>query len=152
MKIIKYNYEKELKEAFIEMNKAWIIRDYVLEEEDKRVLSSIDEEIKRGSIIYFVIYDNIPISTLMLINLGCNNYELAKFATRDGYYNLGAGNLLMKHVLQEAKYIAKKIIATNKKCLSAIHLYEKYGFKEMNITNTYGFSSSRVDICYELNL
>ena len=153
MKIIKYNYEKELKEAFIEMNKAWIQRDFVLEDEDIRVLSTIDDSINNGSLIYFVVYNNIPISTLMLVNLGNKNYELVKFATREGYYNLGAGNLLIKYVLQEAKRFAKKIIiATNKKCLCAIHLYEKYGFKETNNTNTYGFSSDRVDICYELEL
>lgn len=151
MKIIKYNYETNLKKAFIDMNEAWIIRDYVLEDEDRRVLSSIDDEVKNGSIIYFVIYNNIPISTLMLINLGNNNYELVKFATKDGYYNLGAGNLLMKHVINEAKTFAKKIIiATNKKCLSAIHLYEKYGFKKMDNIKSFGFSSSRVDICYEI--
>ena len=153
MEIIKYNYEAKLKEAFIEMNKAWIIRDYILEDEDIRVLSNIDNEIKNGSIIYFAIYDNKPISTLMLINLGNGVYELAKFATKEGYENIGAGSKVLNYAINEAKKFAKRIIiATNKKCLSAIHLYKKYGFMESKTINSFGFSSSRVDICFELDL
>ena len=153
MEIIKYNYEENLKEAFIELNKAWIERDFILEDEDIRVLSTIDDSIKNGSIIYFAIYNNIPISTLMLINLGNNTYELAKFATKEGYENIGAGSSVLKYSLNDAKKFAKRIIiATNQKCLSAIHLYKKYGFIESKSVNTYGFSSNRVDICFELEL
>lgn len=153
MNVIKYNYEPYLKEAFIEMNEYWIKKDYVLEEEDKRVLSTIDDSVRNGAIIYFAIHDNIPISTLCLTPLGNDTYELVKFATKEGYYNLGAGRLVLEYALNDAKKFAKRIIiATNKKCLSAIHLYEKFGFKEFNSNNTYGFSSDRVDICFELNL
>lgn len=153
MEIITYNFEESLKEAFIEMNKAWIIRDYILEEEDIRVLSNIDNAIRNGSKIYFALYKGIPISTLMLINLGNNIYELAKYATKEGYENLGAGSSVLKYALNDAKEFANKIIiATNKKCLSAIHLYKKYGFVELKQIKSFGFSSSRVDICFELDL
>ena len=153
MEVIKYNYELDLKKAFIEMNEFWIKKDFVLEEEDRRVLSSIDESIKKGAIIYFVIHNNIPISTLCLTPLENNIYELVKFATKEGYYNLGAGKILLEYAINDIKPIARKIIiATNKKCHSAIHLYEKFGFIEFNSSNTFGFSSDRVDICYELIL
>ena len=153
MDVIKYNYEAYLKEAFIEMNEYWIKKDYVLEDEDRRVLSTIDDSVRAGAIIFFVIEGGIPISTLCLTPLGDNTYELVKFATKEGYYNLGAGRLLLEYVLNDAKKFAKRIIiATNKKCYSAIHLYKKYGFKEFNSNNTYGFSSDRVDICFELYL
>ena len=39
MEIIKYNYEKNLKDAFIEMNKSWIERLFKIEDEDIRVFS-----------------------------------------------------------------------------------------------------------------
>lgn len=151
MEIIKYNYEKYLKDAFIEMNKAWIIKDFKLEDEDMRVLSSVDTLVKNGASIYFTLLDGIPVSTVMLINLGAGEYELAKFATKEGYFNLGAGKFLLEYVLNEARNFSKRIIiATNKRCKAAIHLYEKYGFKEINDLISFGFSSDRVDICYEL--
>ncbi len=153
MEIKVYNFEPELKNAFIEMNEFWIKRDYVLEEEDKRILSEIDNEVKKGAKIYFAIYNNIPISTLCLTKIKDGEYELIKFATRDGYYNIGAGRKVLEYALNDAKTFAKKIIiATNKKCSSAIHLYEEYGFKEFDSDKTYGFSTDRVDICFYLNL
>lgn len=153
MNVIKYNFEPNLKKSFIEMNEYWIKKDYVLEDEDRRVLSSIDDSVKNGAIIYFVMYNNIPISTLCLTPLGNSVYELVKFATREGYYNLGAGKMLLEYVINDIRTIARKIIiATNKKCYSAIHLYKKFGFVEFNSNNTFGFSSNRVDICFELVL
>ena len=135
------------------MNKAWIIKDFKLEEEDERVLSSVDYLVKNGAIIYFTIYNGIPISTLMLIKLNDQEYELAKFATKEGYENLGGGKLVLEYALNEAKKFSKRIIiATNKRCKPAIHLYEKYGFKEIKDIISFGFSSDRVDICYELIL
>lgn len=152
MNVIKYNYEKNLKEAFIEMNEYWIKKDFYLEDEDRKVLSTIDDSVRNGAIIYFVIYNDIPISTLCLMPLKDKTFELVKFATKEGYYNLGAGKTLLEYALNDAKKFAKRIIiATNKKCLSAIHLYEKFGFREFVSNNTYGFSSNRVDICYEIN-
>lgn len=153
MNVIKYNYEPFLKQEFIDMNVSWIKRDYVLEDEDIRILNEIDSEVQKGAIIYFAIENNIPISTLMLTPLGNDIYELVKFATKHGYENKGAGSKVFEYALKEAKNFANEIIiATNKKCLSAIHLYKKYGFLEYDAKSTFGFSSSRVDICFKLIL
>lgn len=153
MNVIKYNYEPFLKKEFIDMNVSWINRDYILEDEDIRILNEIDLEVQKGAIIYFAIENDIPISTLMLTPIGNDVYELVKFATKEGYENKGAGSMLLDYALKEANSFAKEIvIATNKKCLSAIHLYKKYGFLEYDAKSTFGFSSSRVDICFKLIL
>lgn len=153
MKVIKYNFETNLKKAFIDMNVSWIKKDYVLEAEDIRVLNEIDEDVKKGAIIYFTIEDEKPIATLCLTPLEDDTYELIKFAAEDTNKNKGAGGLVLKYALEDAKNFAKRIIiATNKKCAEAIHLYKKYGFVEYISNTTYGFSKSRVDVCYELIL
>ena len=149
MEIIKYNYEKYLKDAFIEMNKSWIERLFKIEDEDIRVFSKIDDYIKDGGNIYFTIENNIPIACIMVVPISNDTAEIVKFAVKDGYGNMGAGTLCLKYAIDEIKKKYKRtIIATNTKCVEAIHLYEKYGFKEFKTTNNYGFS--RVDICYEL--
>lgn len=153
MEVVKYNFEPNLKQAFIDMNVAWIKKDYILEKEDIKVLNEIDDDVRRGAIIYFTISCNEPIATLCLTPIGNKTYELIKFASKEGKMNMGAGNMVLKYALDDAKKFADKIIiATNKKCIAAIHLYEKYGFKVYEAKSTFGFSSSRVDICYKLDL
>ena len=149
MEVIKYNYETYLKEAFIEMNKSWIERLFKIEDEDIRVFSKIDDYIKAGGNIYFTIKDDFPIACIMVLPIEEDTCEIVKFAVRDGYSNMGAGSLCLKYSIEEIKKKYKRtIIATNTKCVEAIHLYEKYGFKEYKTNNNYGFD--RVDICYEL--
>lgn len=148
MKVVVYNFENNLKEAFIQMNLKWISEMFKVEEEDKRVLSTIDDSIKNGAKIYFTIENNIPVSCLMLYKIDNDTYELCKFASTKEVK--GAGGMVLDYALKDAESFAKRIfIATNTKCEAAIHLYEKYGFKVFNSNNTYGFSSDRVNICYE---
>ena len=149
MEIIKYNYEPYLKEEFILMNKSWINRLFKIEEEDLRVFSNIDNDIKNGANIYFVLDDNIILSCIMVTPLKDNTAEIVKFAVKDGYKNKGYGRIVLEYALNEARKKYKRIIiATNTKCYEAIHLYKKYGFKELETNNNYGFN--RVDICFEL--
>lgn len=149
MKVVKYNFEKNLRDAFIQMNLKWINEMFKVEEEDKRVLASIDDSVNNGTRLYFTLSDcGEPLSCLMLAKVDDDTYELCKFASTSK--EKGAGNLCLSFALDDAKKFAKRIfIATNTKCEAAIHLYEKYGFTVFNSKNTYGFSSNRVNVCYE---
>ena len=149
MEIVKYNYEPNLRDAFIEMNKSWIERLFKIEDEDLRVFSKIDDFVSDGASIYFTILNKLPIACIMVVPLNSDTCEIVKFAVKDGYANKGAGSLCLSHAIGEIKNKYKRaIIATNTKCVEAIHLYLKYGFKEYKTKNTYGFN--RVDVCYEL--
>ena len=150
MKVVKYNFEKNLHDAFIEMNLKWIREMFKVEYEDEKVLTNIDDSVKNGTRLYFTLSDNNePISCLMLAKIDDDTYELCKFASKQK----GAGNLCIKYALDDAKSFCKRIfIATNTRCEAAIHLYEKYGFKVFKANDTYGFSSDRVNICYEKKL
>ena len=151
MEIIKYNFEENLKNEFINMNKAWINRLFKLENEDIRVFSRIDDDIKNGADIFFTKDNNNIIACIMVMPLDKNTCEIVKFAVKEGYQNKGAGSFVLKYAIDEIKKKYKRaIIATNTKCYEAIHLYKKYGFTEFKTNNTYGFD--RVDICFELNI
>lgn len=149
MEIIKYNYGKELKEEFILMNKTWINKLFKIEDEDIKVFSSIDEDIKKGANIYFAKDNGIILSCIMTTPINDDVCEIVKFAAKEGYQNKGAGSFVFSFALEEIKKKYKRIIiATNTKCYEAIHLYKKFGFKEFKTNNNYGFN--RVDICFEL--
>ena len=51
----------------------------------------------------------LNISTLCLMPLKDKTFELVKFATKEGYYNLGAGKTLHEYALNDAKKFAKRI-------------------------------------------
>lgn len=146
MEVVKYHFEKELKEAFAALNLKWIDEMFYVEEEDKKVLATIDQAVMEGSKIYFTLNDGKPVACLMLVKVNDSTYELAKFASAMPK----AGSLCLEYALNDAKSFAKRLfIATNTKCEAAIHLYKKYGFTEYKTDNTYGFSAYRVNICFE---
>jgi ribosomal protein S18 acetylase RimI-like enzyme len=66
-----------------------------------------------------------------------NTYELAKLAVTERFQGLKIGNKLMEKCIEVAnEEKAKEIILyTNHKLVSAIKLYEKYGFKHIPLTN-----------------
>ena len=67
------------------------------------------------------------------------------------YAGQGIGSLLLKYAID--KFPEHSFYSCiEKENVASIKLHEKFGFKEFNSNNTYGFSSDRVDICFELNL
>ncbi len=59
-------------------------------------------------------------------------------AVAEGFQGKKIGNEMMKFCIKEAEKlnIQKLILYSNKKLEPAIHLYEKYGFKEVPLGNS----------------
>jgi N-acetylglutamate synthase-like GNAT family acetyltransferase len=62
-------------------------------------------------------------------------YELGKMAVTDRAQGQGIGTILLEHCLNEAKQkqIKTLILYSNTILKSAIHLYRKYGFVEIEL-------------------
>lgn len=132
MYIKKYNFEPNLKEAFISMNKKWIEEMFWIEEEDIKIFNQTDELVKSGCEILFTMSDkDEPISSVMLVPFEDGSWEFAKFGISDSYKGKGIGNYMVKETLDYLKTKTKRVfIVSNTKCEAAIHLYKKYGFTE----------------------
>lgn len=135
MKIVPYN--PKYKADFIKLNKKWIEEMFVLEKEDIKVLNNIETYIEQGGEIFFAIDEKTDevMSCCMIQPLSNGEWEIAKFASNDNYKGLGAGSMVLGSCIDYAKErkIAKVVVVTNTKCQAAIHLYKKFGFREVPV-------------------
>lgn len=118
----------------------WLNKYVQVEPLDELVLSHPKEYIvDRGGHIFFAIDNNDVAGTFAFIKSNEWEYELSKMAVKDAFQEKGIGNAMLTFPLQKAKEPeAKKVILfSNTKLGPAIHLYYKYGFKEVPIQDSY---------------
>jgi ribosomal protein S18 acetylase RimI-like enzyme len=116
------------------LNLEWLQKHFRIEPKDELVLSDPQGQIiDKGGMIFYAKYKVEIVGTVSLIKIDDTTFELSKMAVTDGVQGLGIGKKLMLHCLAvaEAKGMEKLILYSNRKLLSAIHLYEKFGFVEI---------------------
>ena len=116
------------------LNLEWLKKYFKVEPKDEIVLSDPQGQIiDKGGMIFYAKYNDEIVGTVSLIKIDNTTFELSKMAVTDGVQGLGIGKKLMLHCLAiaEAKGMEKVILYSNRKLLSAIHLYEKFGFVEV---------------------
>lgn len=129
-------FTPELKEPIKTLNLEWLTKYFRVEEKDKLVLSNPQEEIiDKGGMIFYAKYSGEIIGTVSLIKIDNDIFELSKMAVSDKAQGLGIGNKLLIHCMAvaEEKNIKTLILYSNRKLLSAIHLYKKFGFYEISL-------------------
>lgn len=144
-------YKPEYKEAFIAMNLAWIEEMFQVEDEICMVLGSIEERLANGGEIFFAINDEGEImASCMVAPLPSGEWEIEKFAAKKEFAGQGAGKACLQACMDfiKEKQIQKVIIVSNRKCVSAIHLYRKFGFIEIPVDKN-KFPYERADIAFE---
>lgn len=136
---------------FESINTQWIDEMFVLEEVDKHVLSKPQETIiDKGGKIWFAQHPHLGIvGTCALLKKSDGVYELTKMSVCKTARGLKIGELLLQHVIGEARLLADQclFLLTNAKCEAAIHLYEKNGFvHDADIMSSFGKSYQRCDV------
>lgn len=122
------------KEAIKTLNLEWLQKYFRVEPKDELVLSDPQGQIiDKGGIIFYAKYKDEIVGTVSLIKIDNTTYELSKMAVTYGVQGLGIGKKLMLHCIAvaEEKEMEKLILYSNRKLLSAIHLYDKFGFVEI---------------------
>lgn len=148
MEIIEY--KNAYKQDFIDLNIDWIKRFFVPEEADYEVLNQIESLLDSGSMIYFALEDNHVLATCMAMPLGDDVWEICKLAAAGQSTGKGAGSAVFKASMDYAiEHGAKKLTLISNRILKpALHIYQKYGFKEVPLNKDYwGFE--RADIEFE---
>lgn len=150
MKVVPYN--PAYKQDFIDMNKAWISDMFKMEPKDEEELADIETEIARGGQIFFALDDDGRVmSCCMIAPRDDGDWEIMKFATRPEYAGRGVGSAVLKACIDFAKGLGlhRIIIVSNRRCESAVHLYRKFGFREMPVDKE-KFPFDRADIAFEM--
>ena len=127
---------------------------FAIEDMDLKELNAIEDTINKGGQIFFALDDeNHVMACCEIAPRDDGDWEIMKFAADDRYAGHGAGSLVFQACLDYAKKIGLKriIIVSNKRCVSAVHLYRKFGFIEMRVDRT-KFPFERADIAFYKNL
>lgn len=143
-------FQKKYEKDFIELNTAWVERFFVMEQADRDVLEHVEDLLKTGAMVYFAVEDDHVLATCMAMPLGEDVWEICKLAATGQYTGKGAGSAVFKASMEYAiAHGAKKLmLISNRRLKPALHIYEKYGFKEVPLNKAYwGFD--RADIQFE---
>lgn len=127
-------FSPDLADPIKTLNIEWLKKYFKIEPKDEIVLSHPQEEIiDKGGMIYYAEYNSNIVGTVSLIKITDTIYELSKMAVTDDVQGLGIGKKLLQHCVKIAQEnaIKKIILYSNTGLEPAIHLYRKFGFKEI---------------------
>ncbi len=127
-------YSDEYSDAIKTLNIEWLEKYFKVEPVDRIMLADPKGEIiDKGGSIFYARKDGDIIGTYSLLRINDKEFEAGKMAVTAHSQGFGVGNMLMKHCLLMARQmqVEKLILYSNTKLASAIHLYKKFGFKEV---------------------
>ncbi|MEO6731164.1 MAG: GNAT family N-acetyltransferase [Ferruginibacter sp.] len=132
-------FSDELATHFTRLNTDWLEKYFVVEPIDHEMLGNPRQFfIDKGGHIFFAKLNEEIAGTFALLKEQDNVYELSKMAVSEKFQGMKIGNRMMEYCIAMAKELnaAKIILYSNTKLHPAIHLYKKYGFEEVPITNS----------------
>jgi GNAT superfamily N-acetyltransferase len=145
-------YEPRHRDAFRDLNEAWIKRYFKLEEPDRRALNDPEGYIlQKGGYIFMAEYAGEAVGACALINEGNSIFELAKMAVADHVQGRGIGYALGMACIEKARDVGyeKVELLSNTKLERAIRLYRRLGFMEVPLPHT---EYERANIKMEIRL
>ena len=146
-------YEEKYRDAFVRLNTEWLERFYWVEPFDLYAMEHIDELISQGAMAYFAVENGEVLATCMTMRLEDDIWEICKLAAKNQYTGTGAGSSVLKAAMKYATdHNAKKLVLISCRSLKpAIHLYKKFGFKEVPYRKEY-WKSDKADIEMEYTI
>ncbi len=148
MRVIEY--DKKYRQDFIDFNSAWIIDNFGhLESEDYETFEHIEDEIQDGAMIYFAVDDNgTALAACMAKPMAGDTWEICKLGSNKNVSHKGAGSAVFEAAMKWATDhgAGRLFIISNSKLAPALHIYEKFGFKEIKLDD---YEYERGDIAFE---
>ncbi|WZL89405.1 GNAT family N-acetyltransferase [Salinimicrobium sp. 3283s] len=147
------SFDQKYTEDFRQLNIEWLEKYFWVEPHDEEVLGKPEKYIiEPGGNIFFVHENDRILGTVALMKIDEGIFELTKMAVAPAAQGKNIGQKLMQHTLDFAKSRGweKLIIYSNRKLENAIHIYKKYGFREIPIGENNPYA--RGDIKMELPL
>lgn len=129
-------FSEDLSEPIKTLNYEWHEKYFRIEEGDVASLSDPQKHIiDKGGHIYYAKLDGEIVGTASLLKKSKTVYELGKLAVSDKAQGHGIGTILIEYCLNMAKQkqITTLILYSNTILQSAIHLFRKYGFEEVEL-------------------
>lgn len=145
-------FSDKYSQYFIALNIAWLQRYFVVEPIDHEILSGPKKFIiDRGGFVFFAKAEDKIVGTFALIKLSETIYELAKMAVDEDCQGKKIGQKMLEFCIEEGRRLRadKIILFSNRKLEPAIHVYKKFGFKEVDLGSS---EYKRANIKMEVNI
>ena len=134
-------------EKFKSLNLEWLDTYFKVEPIDEKVLNNPEREIiDKGGFIFMIQKNYNTIGTFAFIKKSTKIYEFSKMSISPDERGNGYGNMAMEFLIQFAKNKkwSKLILYSNTKLKNSIHLYKKYGFKEIPLEKNLIYSRGNI--------
>lgn len=133
------SFEKKYQPDFKKLNLDWLDKYNLTEAHDLEILDHPEEKVIAGGGCIFLAMDGERVvGTAGLAKEQEGIYELVKMAVDPSWQGRGISKILLERCLEEAKKLrAKKIfLFSNSQLITALKLYEKYGFRHVDVTDS----------------
>ena len=148
------SYDTIFAQEFYKLNVEWLESFFYVEDFDREVLSNPKKYIiNKGGHIFFVLENQTIIGTVALMKNKKNSFELTKMAIIPEKRGNKIGQQLMKYCIEfaEENNFDKLILYSNTILKNAIHIYKKYGFKEVHVEENSPYKRSNIKMELVLN-
>lgn len=140
-------FETKYADNFKALNIAWLEKYFYVEPKDDVLLSDCENSILgAGGFIFMASYQNTIVGCFSLIPMAANHYELGKMAVDPTYQGLKIGQQLLSFAIDFAKKNNWKAVTlySSTKLPAALHIYRKYGFKDVALEKELPYTRSDV--------
>ena len=137
IEIIEYN--EKYQADFKRMNLDYLDKYNLTESHDMIILDNPEKiVIERGGFIWLARAGEEIVGTVGILNEGHGIFELIKMCVAESWRGKGISKLLMETCLQKVKELGGKklFLFSNHQLQTALKLYEKYGFKNVEVTDS----------------
>ncbi|WP_300027476.1 GNAT family N-acetyltransferase [uncultured Maribacter sp.] len=146
-------YEPKYNQNFRDLNIAWINEYFKVEKKDRELLNDPQSSIiAKGGYIFIGLWYNKPVGCFALIKKEIDRYELGKMAVNKSHHGLKIGQYMLAYAIDVARTENWKTLAlySSTKLDAALHIYKKFGFKEVPLEDNLEYLRS--DVKMELTL
>ena len=133
------SYEEKYQPDFKRLNLEWLDKYHLTETHDLEILDDPQEKVIAGGGCIFLAMDGEKvIGSVGLVKGQEGIFELVKMGVDPAWRRQGVGKMLLECCLDEAKKLkAQKIfLFSNSQLLTALKLYEKFGFRHVEVTDS----------------
>ena len=132
-------YDKKYHADFKRMNLDYLDKYNLTESHDMIILDNPEEiVIERGGFIWLAKAGDEIVGTVGIMPEGDGIFELIKMCVAESWRGKGISKLLMETCLQKVKELGgeKLFLFSNHQLQTALKLYTKYGFKNVEVTDS----------------
>ena len=133
------DYNEKYHADFKRLNLDYLDKYNLTESHDMIILDNPEEIVLgRGGFLWLAKAEDEIVGTVGLMNEGHGIFELIKMCVAESWRGKGISNLLMETCLQKVKELGgeKLFLFSNHQLQTALKLYTKYGFKNVEVTDS----------------